>query len=112
MSMLTDKITPKFRLWLQYDNELVFGKEGVEILEAIEKYGSVSEATKNTSYSYRFVWNYLERIKEKIGASAIEGHRGGSKGGGGAKLTEIGKTLIMEYKRYEELLKIAVDTGG
>jgi len=112
LSSLTQKIKPKFRLWLEYEDKPVFGKGGVEILEAIEKYGSISIAAKNTSYSYRFVWNYLEKIKERIGEPAVEAHKGGFKGGGGAKLTELGKTLLMEYKRYEELLRIAIETGG
>lgn len=111
-----EKIVPKFRLWLEYEGKPILGKGGYEILDAIEKYGSVSMATKVTGYSYRFVLNYLKKIKERTGEPAIEAFKGGAregrKGGGGAKLTETGKQLLAEYRRFEELLRIALETRG
>jgi molybdate transport system regulatory protein len=54
--------------------------------------------------SYRYVWNYLRKIEKNVGESVIEAFRGGKFGGGGARLTELGKELLDEYRRLEGYL--------
>jgi molybdate transport system regulatory protein len=54
--------------------------------------------------SYRYVWNYLQKIEKTIGEPIVETYKGGKSGGGGAKLTETGKSLLAEYTRLEVCL--------
>jgi len=51
--------------------------------------------------SYRYVWNYLRKIEKNLGEPVIEAYRGGRSGGGGARLTELGESLLDEYRRVE-----------
>ena len=72
--------------------------------QGLEKEKSISKASKKLGMSYRHVWSYLQKIEKTIGESIVETHRGGKSGGGGAKLTEISKNLLSEYKNAEVYL--------
>lgn len=93
-----------FKIWLEYDDKPLIGKGGAEILEEIEKNGSISKAAKKLGMSYRYVWSYLKKIERTIGEPVIETFRGGKAGGGGAKLTILGKSLLQEYKYIDGYL--------
>jgi molybdate transport system regulatory protein len=60
--------------------------------------------------SYRYVWNYLQDISNVLGAPIIETYKGGKDGGGGAKLTELGKKLLVEYKQAERYLDTVISS--
>jgi len=103
--MLTQKKhKPSCKVWIEYNGKPVLGKGGAEILKAIEKEHSISKAAKILKMSYRYVWNYLQKIQKAVEASVVETYKGGKAGGGGAKLTLLGKSLIEEYQRVEGYL--------
>jgi len=54
--------------------------------------------------SYRYVWNYLQDISNAVGEPIVETYKGGKDGGGGAKLTDLGKNLLAEYQQAEHYL--------
>jgi len=85
------------KLWLEYNGEPLIGKGGAEILETIKQVESISKAAKKTGMSYRYVWNYLAKLERTLGEPVVKTFKGGSKGGGGAILTELGTTLLSEY---------------
>jgi molybdate transport system regulatory protein len=103
------------KVWIEYKGNPVIGKGGAKILEAIEKERSISKAAETAGMSYRYVWNYLQKIQKAIGEPIVETYKGGRSGGGGAKLTKLGKDLLIEYKQVESYLsKILADSqrGG
>ncbi len=77
------------------------GKGGAEILKQLEKEQSISRAAERLGMSYRYVWNYLKRIERAVGKPIIQTYRGGKKGGGGARLTDLARNLLEEYGRVE-----------
>ena len=89
------------KVWLEYRGEPLLGKGGAEILEAIKDVESISKAAKKAEMSYRYVWNYLAKLEKRLGEPVVKTFKGGSKGGGGAILTELGKKLLDEYHRAE-----------
>jgi len=100
--MLTNKKhKPSCKVWIEYNGKPVLGKGGAEILKAIAKEQSISKATEKLSMSYRYVWNYLQKIQKVVEAPIVETYKGGKTGGGGAKLTALGQSLIDEYQRAE-----------
>lgn len=100
--MLTHKKhKPACKIWIEHRGKPIIGKGGAEILEQIEKEKSISKAAKKLGMSYRYVWNYLRKIEKTLGEPVVETHRGGRFGGGGAKLTKLGESLLREYKRVE-----------
>ena len=82
----------------------MIGKGGAEILKAIVKEHSISKAAETLSMSYRYVWNYLQKIQKVVEAPIVETYRGGKAGGGGATLNALGESLIEEYERVSGLL--------
>jgi molybdate transport system regulatory protein len=103
--MLTQKKhTLSFKIWLEYKGKPVIGKGGAEILAEIERENSISKAAKTLGMSYRYVWSYLQAIEKAIGEPVIKTFRGGKAGGGGAKLTVLGNSLLNEYARVDSYL--------
>ena len=98
--MLTHKKhMPSCKVWIEYKGKPVLGKGGAEILKAIAKEHSISKAAEKLSMSYRYVWNYLQKIQKVVEEPVVETYKGGKTGGGGAKLTPLGESLIEEYQR-------------
>ena len=100
--MLTqNKHKPSYKVWIEYKGKPIVGKGGAEILKAIAKEQSISKAAEKLGMSYRYVWNYLQKIQKAVEAPVVETFKGGKAGGGGAKLTPLGQSLIEEYQRVE-----------
>jgi molybdate transport system regulatory protein len=93
-----------FKIWIEHDGKPVLGKGGAEILGQIEKQESISKAARSLGMSYRYVWNYLHVIEKAVGDPVIDTFRGGKSGGGGARLTSLGRSLLSEYERVEGYL--------
>jgi molybdate transport system regulatory protein len=98
-----------YKIWLEDSGRPVLGKGGAEILEQIGKEESISTAARQLGMSYRYVWNYLRKIEKTVGEPVVETFRGGKLGGGGARLTELGMSLLNEYKRLEAYLGEVLD---
>ena len=85
------------KIWLEYKGAPLLGKGGAEILETIKQVESISKTAKKAEMSYRYVWNYLAKLEKRLGEPVVTTFRGGSKGGGGPTLTELGKKLLNDY---------------
>jgi molybdate transport system regulatory protein len=93
-----------YKFWIEDDGKPLLGKGGAEILEQIGKEKSISMAARKLGMSYRYVWNYLQKLGKAVGEPVVETFRGGKSGGGGAGLTDLGKNLLGEYERLERCL--------
>ena len=102
------KHKPSCKVWIEYNGKPVLGKGGAEILKAIAKEQSISKAAEKLSMSYRYVWNYLQKIQKAVEAPIVETYKGGKAGGGGAKLTALGQSLLEEYQRIEGYMSEAL----
>lgn len=89
------------KAWIEYKGKPLIGKGGAEILEVIDRENSISKAAETLRMSYRYVWNYLQEIQNVMEEQIVETYKGGKSGGGGAKLTDLGKSLLSEYKQAE-----------
>jgi molybdate transport system regulatory protein len=96
-----EKHKPTAKVWLEYKGEPILGEGGSTILEAVKKEKSISKAAKKIGMSYRYVWNYLAKMRKALDEPIVETFKGGKAGGGGAKLTLLGETLLKEYQRVE-----------
>jgi molybdate transport system regulatory protein len=100
------------KVWIEYKNKPVIGKGGAEILEAIEKENSISKAAETLGMSYRYVWNYLQDIQKTLEEPIVVTFKGGKSGGGGARLTDLGRSLLAEYKQVESYLSKVLSSSG
>jgi molybdate transport system regulatory protein len=73
-------------------------------LEAVEKHGSVSAASKHLDMSYRYALHRVSLAERRLGCELIMRHRGGA-AGGTSELTADGKELIVKYRKIEKEIK-------
>lgn len=102
--IMSKRHEPSCKIWIEYKGKPVLGKGGAQILESIQREESISKASEKLDMSYRYVWNYLQKIEKSVEEPIIETFRGGKFGGGGARLTKLGKELLDEYKHLEGYL--------
>ena len=76
------------------------GPGKVAVLEEIGRSGSISAAGRVLRMSYRRTWQLVEELNACFGKPVVETSAGGS-GGGGATLTELGRTVITTYRALE-----------
>ena len=100
------KIKSKF--WIEVSGKPVFGTGKRSLLEAIEKYGSINQAAKESNMSFRKAWSCLNAMEERLGVKLVERQTGG-KDGGGATLTENARTILKKYRDMEKGLQKIVD---
>ena len=97
-----ETLTPSFKLWLEAKEKHVLGKGGVEILKAIQRYGSITEAARRAGVSYKYAWDRVSDMEDAFGEPFLQTRRGGRMGGGGAELTEVAVKFVKEYDRIEK----------
>jgi molybdate transport system regulatory protein len=97
-----------YRLYLNLQGKRVLGKGGAQILEAINEQGSITAAAAKLGMSYKFVWDYLVRMRKILKEPVIVTHRGGSlkrrQGGGGTLLTPLAKSLLRDYRSKDRIV--------
>jgi molybdate transport system regulatory protein len=100
-----------FKIWLECEGKPLLGKGGAEILSSIRNEESISKAAKALGMSYRYVWGYIQDIQKTLNEPVLETFKGGKSGGGGARLTECGASLLDRYERLERhLSEVLSDT--
>ncbi len=92
---------PGVKLWLSLSGEGVFGHGKWQLLDAINRKGSLQAAADSLGISYRKAWGDLRKAERALGIPFLERHRGGSDGGE-SRLTEDGRKWLREYARFHE----------
>ena len=103
MMSLSEDSKVRARIWLEYKGKPVLGKGGANILQAIDEEKSITKAAEKLEMSYRYAWNYLKKINQVFSKPVVKTARGGSHGGG-ANLTELGKSLVKKYFQAEKYI--------
>jgi len=96
----------KFRLRVFRDRTPLIGPGKIDLLEAIEKVGSISTAAKSLGMSYNRAWLLVSEMNKVLVKPVVEGTKGGSCGGG-SLLTDAGLALIREYRAIEREAEVA-----
>lgn len=90
------------RFWLSKDGESFLGRGRMELLEQIEKTGSMNGAAKAMKMSYKAAWERVNGMNSLAEHPMITKKTGG-KGGGGTVLTPYAHELMATFRRFEEL---------
>ncbi|NJX14187.1 winged helix-turn-helix domain-containing protein [Tamlana crocina] len=86
----------KSRIWIESENNVLLGEGRVKLLKAIEETGSLSKAAKSLNLSYKKAWHLIDSVN-KTAKKPVTINSIGGKGGGGAELTDYGKSLITAF---------------
>lgn len=102
MSPATRKASNASRLVLRIKlgGDAIFGPGKAELLESIERLGSLSAATRAMRMSYRQAWMLLDTMNHAFRGPLVETSQGGP-GGGGAVLTPLGKRILAGYRTLQ-----------
>ena len=73
----------------------------IELLHAIEMYGSISKAAKAVPMSYKSAWEAVDTMNA-LSPEPIVSRETGGKDGGGTTITEYGKQLLENYAILKE----------
>lgn len=87
---------------------LVLGPGKIDLIEAIDRTGSISAAGRDMGMSYRRAWLLADTLNRMFHEPVIKPAVGGVRGGG-AQLTEFGRRLAAAYRRAEERTRLAVE---
>ena len=90
------------RFWLSKDGESFLGRGRMELLEQIEKTGSMNAAAKVMKMSYKAAWERVNQMNA-LGDKPMITKKTGGKGGGGTVLTPYAHELMATFRRFEEL---------
>lgn len=72
-----------------------------ELLDAVDRIGSINRAARDVGLSYKGAWEMIERANSLSPRLLIETATGGREGGG-TKLTETGRKLLALFSRLQE----------
>jgi molybdate transport system regulatory protein len=92
------RIMPKLKLkssqWIvDKDNNIIIGKGRAEILENIERTGSINQTAKMMQMSYKAVWSKIKATEKHMNACIVHADRKE-----GSRLSKEGKDLLAKYK--------------
>ncbi|MDI6707394.1 MAG: LysR family transcriptional regulator [Bacillota bacterium] len=90
----------RYKIWLD-KNGKAFGDGPLDILNSVERNGSLRKAAEEIGMSYSQVWNLINTLEKRLGFKLLKKRVGGQQGGG-SELTEEAKSLIKRYKMFRQ----------
>ena len=97
----------RLRCWIEIEGVKFFGPGPAELLEGIERGGSLAKAAKEMGMSYKKAWDIVDSLNSQSKNKFVESHKGGEKGGR-AELTDYGKKFVLQYRNLEKKLNAII----
>jgi molybdate transport system regulatory protein len=88
-------------LKIEFPQGVRLGPGKVRLLECIAETGSISAAARLMEMSYRRAWLLIDELNGIFGKPVVETAAGGS-GGGGARVTDFGKRVVVIFRGLEK----------
>ena len=90
--------------WVERDGHVILGKGRLELLEAIDRWHSISAAARQMGMSYRRAWLLVQGINEAAGEPLVETATGGHQGGGAASRAR-GRAAAAVFRELQDQLQ-------
>jgi molybdate transport system regulatory protein len=87
-------------LWLDRRGRSFLGGRRIELLEAIEQHGSITQAAKAVGLSYKGAWDAVDAVNNMAEKPLVLRAAGGQHGGG-SHLTDYGRHVVQLYRQLE-----------
>ena len=91
---------PVLRIRIVFGDQEMIGPGKAELLERIDRCGSIAAAGREMGMSYKRAWQLIGTLNAMFRDPLVESTRGGP-GGGGAMLTEAGRHVLNLYRGFE-----------
>jgi molybdate transport system regulatory protein len=99
--MECDPYRPRLRIRIVFGDEEMMGPGKAELLERIDRCGSIAGAGREMGMSYKRAWQLIGTLNAMFRDPLVESTRGGP-GGGGAVLTDTGRRVLDLYRAFEK----------
>jgi molybdate transport repressor ModE-like protein len=93
------RLCPRVKVWLESEGRYAFGLGIAEILEAIDRCGSMKQAASDLGKSYRHVWQRVREAEEALRVQLVEARVGGQ-GTRRSTLTEEAHRLVKGFLAF------------
>lgn len=93
------------KFWLTLGPRTLFGEGKAELLDLVQRLGSLRRAAARMRMSYRYAWGLLRELERSAGFKFLERSR---EGGGRLRLTERGRRFVQDYRAFRAPLDAAV----
>ncbi len=101
-------LSPRVKVWLEIDGGYAFGFGISEILQAVDRAGSIKQAAADLGKSYRYVWGRLKKAEQVLGRRLVETQVGGQ-GTQRSALTPEARRLTSAFQAFRSRM---VETAG
>jgi molybdate transport system regulatory protein len=91
---------PRLRIRVVFDAAGMIGPGKAELLERIDRCGSIAAAGREMGMSYKRAWQLIGTLNAMFREPVVDSTRGGPRGGG-ASLTPTGREVLRLYRRFE-----------
>ena len=91
---------PRLRIRIVFGTTEMIGPGKAELLERIDRCGSIAAAGREMGMSYKRAWQLIGTLNAMFREPLVDSTRGGP-GGGGAVLTEAGRNVLRLYRAVE-----------
>ena len=96
----------KLKAQILVGDDIALGPGKVELLEWVDRAGSISAAARAMGLSYRRAWLMIDTMNRCFVSPLVSSAHGGVRGGG-ARLTDAGRQAIALYRGLEADLEAA-----
>jgi molybdate transport repressor ModE-like protein len=105
-------LVPDYKLWFERDGQYIFGPGAYAILKSIHEEGTITQGAMKLKMSYRYAWGVIKKIEKKLGITLVDTFKGGTDGGGGARITEQGLKLMEMYADINSAFRNVLDNAS
>ena len=91
----------RYKIWLEKNEEKAFGDGPLDILQRVEKTGSLRQAAAEINMSYSQAWNLMKDLEKRLGFNLLRRKVGGESGGG-SQLTKQAREMMMKFEIFHE----------
>lgn len=91
---------PQLRIRIVFGKDEMIGPGKAELLERIDRCGSIAAAGREMGMSYKRAWQLIGTLNSMFREPVVDSTRGGP-GGGGAVLTDTGRKVLDLYHNFE-----------
>lgn len=88
----------RVHLWLETDRGMFFGLGRVQLLQLVDRLGSLNRAAKAVGMSYRAAWGRIKKSEELLGEPLLAQASGRK----GYELTDLARVLIRDFMAWHD----------
>jgi len=100
--------TATIRIRIAVGDDIAIGQGKADLLEAIDRSGSISAAARELGLSYRKAWLMADEMNKCFRSPVILAAKGGHQGGG-SQVTPLGQEALARFREIQAKASAAID---